>query len=284
MQGEVLKRIRTEVYEKKRDQRELIKVCQRNFRKYMSMREWGWFVIIQRTRPMIGRPNPEEELRVLEEQANAVYGKYDEQVKTKARLLEENETIKEEKKALLAQLEKEQGNLSVYHEKQAAATAGIADLEKQLQVAQDKLAQREQARQDATQDKKVLEQEVVAIKKDIDDIMVAIQKLEQEKTNRDHTIKSLNDEIANQDEVINKLNKEKKHISENAAKSQEDLQVAEDKVGHLNQIKNKLESTLDELESSYEKEKRGRANIEKERRKIEGELKISRSLRISSLI
>jgi len=101
---------------------------------------------------------------------------------------------------------------------------------------------------------------------DIDDVNVAIQKLEQEKTNRDHTIKTLNDEIANQDEVINKLNKEKKHISENAAKSMEDLQVAEDKVGHLNQIKNKLESTLDELESSYEKEKRGRANIEKERR------------------
>merc|ERR1712024_308049 len=85
---------------------------------------------------------------------------------------------------------------------------------------------------------------------------------------------SLNDEIANQDEVINKLNKEKKHISENAAKSQEDLQVAEDKVNHLNQIKNKLESTLDELESSYEKEKRGRADVEKERRKIEGELKV----------
>merc|ERR1719251_579946 len=105
--------------------------------------------------------------------------------------------------------------------------------------------------------------------------MVAIQKLEQEKTNRDHTIRSLNDEIANQDEVINKLNKEKKHVSENAAKSAEDLTVAEDKVAHLNQIKNKLESTLDELESSLEREKRGRAQVEKERRKVEGELKVT---------
>merc|ERR1712213_204917 len=274
IQGEVLKRIRTVVYEKKRDQRELIKVAQRNFRKYLSMREWGWFVIIQKTRPLIGMPNPEEELRVLEEQANSVWGKYDEQLKTKARLLEENEAIKEEKKALLAQLEKEQGNLSVYHEKQAQATAQIADYEKQLQAAQDKLAQREQDRQNAMQDKKVLEQETVAIKKDIDDNNVAIQKLEQEKTNRDHTIRSLNDEIANQDEVINKLNKEKKHVSENAAKSQEDLQVAEEKVNHLGQIKNKLEGTLDELEGSYEKEKRSKANLEKERRKVEGELKV----------
>merc|ERR1711879_846701 len=54
---------------------------------------------------------------------------------------------------------------------------------------------------------------------------MAIQKLEQEKTNRDHSIRTLNDEIANQDEVINKLNKEKKHLSENASKSLEDLQL-----------------------------------------------------------
>merc|ERR1719356_822758 len=275
LQGEVLARMRRCVYEKKRDQRELIKVCQRNFRKYMSMRDWGWFVIIQKTRPLIGMPNPEEELRLLEEQANNVWGVYKDKLDTKARLLEENEAIKEEKKALLAQLEKEQGNLSVYHEKQAKASAQITDLEAQLAAAQELLAQKEQERQTATADKKVLEQEVTVVKKDIEDIEIAIQKLEQEKTNRDHTIRSLNDEVANQDEVINKLNKEKKHLNENAAKAGEDLQVAEDKVNHLNQIKNKLEHTLDELEGSLDKEKRGRANVEKERRKVEGELKVT---------
>ena len=31
---------------------------------------------------------------------------------------------------------------------------------------------------------------------------------------------------------------------------------------------------MDELESSYKKENRGRANVEKERRKIEGDLKV----------
>ena len=43
---------------------------------------------------------------------------------------------------------------------------------------------------------------------------------------------------------------------------------------HLSRIKQKLESTLDELEGSVDKEKRNRGNLEKERRKIEGELKI----------
>merc|ERR1712165_472561 len=195
--------------------------------------------------------------------------------KTKDRLLEENITIKQETKDLMAQLEKEQGNLSVYHDKQAKCTAAIAGLEVDLANAQEALVAKEHSRQDAMADKKLLEQECTAVKKDIDDVEMAIQKIEQEKTNRDHTIRSLNDEIANQDEVINKLNKEKKHVSENAAKSMEDLQVAEEKVNHLGQIKNKLEGTLDELEGSYEKEKRSKANLEKERRKIEGELKVA---------
>merc|ERR1712243_298586 len=106
----------------------------------------------------------------------------------------------------------------------------------------------QEAREDATAEKKQLEAENTVIKKDIEDLELAIQKLEQEKTNRDHNIRSLNDEIAAQDEVINKLNKEKKMVAENSSKASEDMQCAEDKVNHLNNVKSKLESTLDELE------------------------------------
>merc|ERR550525_520747 len=194
---------------------------------------------------------------------------------TKVRLLAENEVIVEEKKALMDEIAKSQGDMSQYHERQQKCSEQKADLEIALVQAQNKLADTEQARIQATNDKKSLEQENILIKKDIGDIEMAITKLEQEKTNRDHTIKSLNDEIANQDEIINKLNKEKKHLSESGAKSSEDLQVAGEKVDHLNKVKSKLESTLDELESSVEKEKRSRAQVDKERRKVEGELKMA---------
>merc|ERR1712106_702409 len=246
-------------YEKKRDQRELIKVIQKQFRQFLQNRDWGWFVLIQKTRPLIGMPNPEEELRLLEEEANNTYGKYKEQLETKARLEEDNIKITEENKALLAQLEKKQGSVSVYHDKQAKCTAKIAGLEKELVEAQATLSDKEQERQEALAGKKDLEAENLVIRKDSDDVNMSIQKLEQEKTNRDHTIRSLQDEVANQDEIINKLNKEKKHVSESAAKSAEDLQSADDKVSHMSSVVKKLESTLDELEGSLEKEKRGRA-------------------------
>merc|ERR1712045_1066367 len=219
--------------------------------------------------------NLEDELRILEEAANAKYGAYEEQVKTKARLLEENELIKEETKALVKQLEAEQGSVSQYTDMQARMGKEKADMEAQLVVAGQKLVAMEEDRQLATAEKKALEGENVIIKKDIEDIELAIQKLEQEKTNRDHTIRHLNDEIANQDEVINKLNKEKKHAGEVSSKASEDLLSVEDKVSHMNNIKSKLQQTLDELQDSLDKEKRARADIDKARRKLEGELKVT---------
>merc|ERR1719266_589672 len=275
MQGQCLGKIRRSVYQQKADQKELMKVIQRNFRKYMSLRTWGWFIIIQKTRGNIGQVNLEDELRILEELAESKYGDYQTQVNTKVQLQEENELIKEETKALVKQLESEQGNMSEYTDRQAKMTVQKADMENQLVAAGAKLVKMEEERQEATASKKALEGENGVIKKDIEDIELAIQKLEQEKTNRDHTIRHLNDEIANQDEVINKLNKERKHMGENSAKANEDLQTAVDKVDHLSKIKSKLESTLDELEDSHGKEKKARADIEKNRRKLEGELKVT---------
>merc|ERR1711997_1011752 len=124
------------------DQRELMKVVQRNFRKYMSLRTWGWFVIIQKTKPLVGQENPEEELRKLEEQAVAKFGAYEEQLKTKARLAEENELIKEETKALIKQLEAEQGNLSQYTDQQEKAVKQKAKFEAQLITAGQRLIKR----------------------------------------------------------------------------------------------------------------------------------------------
>ena len=188
MQEQAVLRIRSAFFRVKRDQRELIKVCQRNFRKYIALRDWGWFIMNQKTRPMIGRANPEEELRLLALKANEKYGAYDQQLKTKESLLLENENIKQETKALLKQPEKEQGNMSEHHEKQAKMNSQKADLEGQLLVSQEILIVKEEERQMATGDKKVLEQEIISVKKDIEDIDMAIQKLKQEKANQDHTI------------------------------------------------------------------------------------------------
>merc|ERR1712036_54861 len=110
--------------------------------------------------------------------------------------------------------------------------------EGELSTAQKKLADTQEKRAQITDSKRKLETDLGSFKKDIEDMEISIQKAEQEKTNRDHTIRNMNDEIAHQDELINKLNKEKKE--------------------NLNKIKTKLEVTLDELEDSHDREKKSR--------------------------
>merc|ERR550519_541601 len=249
IQGEVFKRVRTREYVKRRDQRELIKVAQRNFRKFLSMRDWGWFIIIQKTRGLIGLPNPEEELRLLEEKANATYGEYKAALDTTANLEGQLGDLKDEIAAMSKQLSEEQGNISVYTDRQAKALSVKGETEVELAAAQKVLAAEEASR--------------------------AILKVEQDKGNRDHTIKNLQSEVGEQDEVINKLNKEKKHLSATQAKSSEDLAAAEEKVAHLMSVKSQLQSTLDQLDSGLDKEKKSRAALEKQKRKVEGDLKMA---------
>merc|ERR1712114_154465 len=275
IQGEVLKRIRGAVYKKKFDQRELIKVGQRNFRKYLASRDWGWFVLIQKTRGLIGLPNPEEELRQLEEKANNTYGEYKAALDKTAELEASLGGLKDEIGAMTKQLAEEQGSISVYTDRQAKANQIKAETEVELATKSNILKGEEASRIELAAEVKAHSGGIGAVKKDIEDVELAITKVETEKGNRDHTIKVLQDEIAEQDEVINKLNKEKKHLSATQAKSNEDLIGAEEKVKHLSQVKSQLESTLDQLEGGLDKEKKSRATLEKQKRKIEGDLKMS---------
>merc|ERR1712033_121337 len=162
--------------------------------------------------------------------------------------------------AMTKQLAEEQGNISVYTDRQAKAAALKAETEVELAKQQGVLAKAEQDRIALTAEVKTHSATIGVVKKDIEDIELAIVKVEQEKGNRDHTIKVLQDEIAEQDEIINKLNKEKKHIAETQAKSNDDMVSVNEKVEHLASIKSKLESTLGELE--------------KQKRKVEGDLKM----------
>ena len=223
MQGEVYRRVRGKVYGKRRDQRELIKVCQRQFRRYIQLRSWGWFVVIQKTRPLIGQPNPQEELRQLEIKCKEVYGAYEEAVNITKQLEEENVKVKEETAGLKEELAAKSGDLAVYQQKQDEAQARKSKAEDDLVNIQGKLSREEAERINLQNEKKSMEGGVGGKKKEVEDVRMLLQKVENEKNSKDHTMKGLNEEIAEQDEIINRLNKEKKMMAEHSAKSSEDL-------------------------------------------------------------
>merc|ERR1719474_904385 len=256
----------------------MIPVMQRNFKKYLFFRDWTWFYLLNATKRFIGQEDVEAVIAKLEEEAAIACSAYDKEVSERDRLNEEVAQMTQDKKDMLKQIEQEQGDLSSYQKDLATATTTKAEKEDELVKTQKKLADTEAMRNEMMDKKRRYENDLSSFRKDIDELNMSIQKAEQEKTNRDHTIRNLNDEIAHQDELINKLTKEKKYMQESQAKSSEELTQAEEKVDHLNKVKQKLEVTLDELEDSYEREKKSRLDMEKQRRKIEADLKVTQEV------
>merc|ERR1711997_978928 len=95
---------------------------------------------------------------------------------------------------------------------------------------------------------------------------------EEDKLTKDGQIRTLKEEIAHQEELISKLTKDKRSIGDGRQKTEEDIQSLEDKSNHLNKVKGKLEQSLDECEDSLEREKKSKADVDKIKRKVDGDL------------
>ena len=68
------------------------------------------------------------------------------------------------------------------------------------------------------------------------------------------------------------------HTSTPSQEVTNSLQAEEDKANRLSKTKIKLESAVHEAHDEFEKEKGHRIEVEKAKRKIEGDLKVSRSV------
>ena len=99
--------------------REYVKVIQRNFRTFMRLRNWHWFGIIQKTRPLIGMINIEEEIKLLENAAENAIKESEKEAYEKKRLENENKRLEDEKQKLMKRIETEQGDRTQFEERMA---------------------------------------------------------------------------------------------------------------------------------------------------------------------
>jgi len=243
-------------FKKLQEQRIALLVIQRNLRKFLQLRNWLWWKLYSKVKPLLSIARVEDELRALEEKLRSEHDALVKEEKVRKELETNNVKLLHEKNDLFLQLEAERSSAGDLEERLNRALAQKADLACQLQDVQERLTSEEDAHVQMAQMKKKLESDVQAFRKEVEDLELAMQKAEQDKSSRDHQIRNLNEEITHQDDLINKLTKEKKHLQEVNQKTSEDLQVTEDKVNHLNKVKIKLEQTLDELEDSLEREKK----------------------------
>jgi myosin heavy chain 6/7 len=273
LQGQIRGYIMRKEYKKMLDQRLALSVLQRNCRKYLSLRNWPWWKLYTKVKPLLSVARQEEEMKKLEDEYKALKEAFEKEEKLRKDTEDSNSKLVKEKNDIYLQLESERSNTAGVEERLARLVNQKADLEQQVKDMEERINEEEEATAEVNNKRKKLEHDIEGLKKDIDDMRLNLQKSENECKTRDNQIHTLQDEMAQQDETIAKLTRERKRLEEQNSKTTEQLQAEEDKVNHLNKLKAKLEQTLDELEDSLEREKKGRADLDKSKRKIETDLK-----------
>jgi len=262
-------------YVKLQEQRAALVIVQRNIKKFLFLRNWPWYNLWQRVKPIINQPRIEDEIRELEERSTKAVEECQKAEDLNAQLNQQHDNLIQEKEELILEVDANKGNITEYVERQQQLNAQINELEQHVNETSAVLEDEQASKATLTQSKRKVELEVNSLKRDFEELEMAVQKVNQEKETKDHQIRNLNDEIAHQEEILNKVNKEKKMLQEGNQKVVDDFGGVEDKANHLNKVKAKLEQTLDELADSLDREKKLRSEVEKAKRKVEGDVRLT---------
>jgi myosin heavy chain 6/7 len=235
------------VFKRMLEQKLALSVVQRNIKKYLAFRNWGWWKLMTKIKPLLTNVKAEEELKAKEEEFKRIQAEAEAREKQRKELEENQAKILQEKNDMKLALEAEKEALAQVESKAQGLTLQKAELEAQLKDLQSRLGEEEGAASQLEAKKKKLETEMGDLKNTIQDKQTAILKAEAENKQKDNQIHQLQNEMAQQDESIAKLNKEKKRLEEVNQHTLEQLQKEEDKVNHLNKAQAKLTQTLDEV-------------------------------------
>ncbi|KAM8723837.1 myosin-16-like [Acanthopagrus schlegelii] len=262
-------------FKKMVDRRIALMAIQRNVRKFLQLRYWGWWKLYNKVKPLLMVARQEEIFKAKEEELRAAVEKVKE-LEGKIKNLEgKMATLSQEKKDLSLALAAEQDTLSDAEERATQLMHQKVQLEESLQDLRERLEEEEGNTASLHGQRRQLEGELTELKRDLESLESTLARTEKEKQGLDFKVRTLTGDLSQRDDQIGKLQKERRALEELQQKTLEDLQTEEDKVNHLTKTNSKLNNQVNELEDSWEQEKRIRAEVEKARRKAEGDLKMT---------
>ncbi|KAG7459989.1 hypothetical protein MATL_G00216420 [Megalops atlanticus] len=262
-------------FKKMLDRRIALIAIQRNVRKFLQLRYWGWWKLYTKVKPLLHVARQEDEMKAKEEELRNALEKTQEMVNKIKELEEKLVTLSKEKNDLALALVAEQDTTADAEERCTQMMKQKINLEGQIQDMKERLEEEESAANSLGAHKRKLEGELNDLKRDLEGLESTLAKTEKEKQGLDQKVRTLSGDLGQRDDLIAKLQKEKRALEELQQKTLDDLQAEEDKVNHLNKNNSKLTTQLHELEDNWEQEKKIRAEVEKARRKAEGDLKMT---------
>uniref|UniRef100_A0A8C1RE59 Myosin, heavy chain 11a, smooth muscle n=1 Tax=Cyprinus carpio TaxID=7962 RepID=A0A8C1RE59_CYPCA len=258
-------------FAKRQQQLTAMKVIQRNCAAYLKLRNWQWWRLFTKVKPLLQVTRQEEEMSLKEEElqrAKESAQKFETELKDvsvkHAQLMDERNQLQEKLQAeteLYAEAEEMRVRLATKKQ----------ELEEILHEMEARLEEEEDRGAALQLEKKKMHEQIKDLEEHLEEEEDARQKLQLEKVTCDAKIKKLEDDILMMEDQNNKLQKERKLLEERVADFSSNLAEEEEKSKNLTKLKNKHESMISELEVRLKKEEKTRQELEKAKRKLEGE-------------
>ncbi|KAF9966262.1 hypothetical protein BGZ70_002847 [Mortierella alpina] len=231
------------------DRAKAIKIIQRNARVYVQLREWSWWKMYVRIKPLLNVTRVAEELRENQEKVRILAEK--QQQETQARLkLEEASRAYEAEKARLEELLETERNLSIDNEQILIRTqARASQLEDRVREIEHELAQTEAQLEELTLAKAEATLQAKQLEEKVAEQLEAIERLEKERSTKEIELRHVQTARETDTASLGKIEAEKHSLE---SRLEELHKEVDEKDLELERVRLRLKNTIEELESKIE--------------------------------
>lgn len=241
-------------YHKRLQQLNAIRIIQRNCAAYLKLRNWSWWRLYTKVKPLLEVTKHEDKLL---EKENEIRHMKDAQARVQVEIGELEKKLQSmvnEKSDLEMQLQAESELASEAEEARMRLHTRKVELEDMIHELQMRLEEEVQSTATLTAEKKRLQEAVQDLEEQVEEEESQRQKLQIEKSNLESKMKKVQEDSAVLEDSNAKLTKEKKMLEERLQEVTKSISEEEDKAKQLAKLKHKNEGTIVELEERLKKE------------------------------
>ncbi|KAG2464134.1 myosin-9a isoform X1 [Polypterus senegalus] len=258
-------------FAKRQQQLTAMKVIQRNCAAYLKLRNWQWWRLFTKVKPLLQVTRQEEEMVAKDEELQKTKEKHQLAEQLLDEMNEKQKQMMAEKMQLQEQLQAETELCAEAEEMRSRLAAKKQELEEFLHDLESRLEEEEEKVQHMAVEKKKMQQNISELETQLDEEEAARQKLQLEKVTLEAKLKKIEEDVLVLEDQNTKFLKEKKLLEERISEFTTNLAEEEEKSKSLAKLKNKHEAMITELEDRLRREEKLRQELEKTRRKLEGD-------------
>uniref|UniRef100_A0A8C9ZZY3 Myosin-9 n=1 Tax=Sander lucioperca TaxID=283035 RepID=A0A8C9ZZY3_SANLU len=258
-------------FTRRQQQLTAMKVIQRNCAAYLKLRNWQWWRLFTKVKPLLQVSRQEEEMQAKDDELMKVKEKHLYAEQQLQELEQKQSQLNAEKMALQEQLQAETELCAEAEEMRARLAARKQELEEILHDLEARVEEEEERASQLLSEKKKMQQNIGDLEQQLDEEEAARQKLQLEKVTCEAKMKKIEEHVMVLDDQNNKLLKEKKLMEERISEFTTNLAEEEEKSKSLQKLKNKHEAMITDLEDRLRREEKQRQELEKNRRKLDGD-------------